>query len=1406
MKSCGICLGAANLSIVEIQQDSRPYILNTLIRPHEGKIKEVLGEEFKRLLDSGFEYIALTGRKIRNFVNLPWISEPQACELAFAFVNRDNQKIDAIVNAGAELFIAYILDKEGRIHNVRTGNKCASGTGEFFLQQIRRMNISLDEAINIGRLSKIHRISGRCSVFCKSDATHALNRGISIGEICAGLCEMMAKKILELLVNVPKNNIMLTGGVSQNLLVTQFLKKYVSHLIVPPEAPYFEALGAALWAKENKVSYSGCDLFKESAYFFKYKTLKPLEAVRHLVNFKLFNPPVQIKGEKRCILGLDVGSTTTKAVILRLSDDAILASVYLRTNGNPVEASRNCYYRLLAKEIKEPIEIIGLGVTGSGRQIASIHASTDGVVNEIIAHATAALYFDKDVDTIFEIGGQDAKYTYITHGVPSDYAMNEACSAGTGSFLEESCKETLGIDVDRIADIALSSKNPPNFNDQCAAFISSDIKTACQEGLLRNDIVAGLVYSICINYNNRVRGLRPIGNKIFLQGGVCYNQAVPLAIASLLDKQVVVPPQPGLMGAFGAALEIKKRIASGLLPEGRFDLNELIERKVIFHLPFRCKGQTQNCDRNCEIASIEVAGKIHPFGGACNKYYNLRYELKFDVEKLNLVKWRQAQLFKEYTPPNLDLNPQMPSVGINKSFLTHLLFPLYYNFFTRLGMRAVLPDSVKDYGRDKIGSSFCYPVEIAHGCFQDLLEKKPDYIFLPHISELKSKNTPGVRKEQQSTCVILQGESYYLISAFKDMIEKNRILNPVLDFSKGIESQESVFLGLMSKLGLDKRLVREAFRFACLKQEGFLKDLKLQGRRCLAELEANPQEIAIVIFGRSYNAFSQDANMAIPDKFASRGILTLPFDCLPFEQEQDDESMHWECGEMLLKAAKFVKSHPQLFAAFITNFSCGPDSFILGYVREIMAKKPMLTLELDSHTQDVGLTTRIEAFLEIIKGFRGLKASCRSEAKDEFIPAECKEDKGKTWVISSDKKRFRIDNQQVKVLIPAMGRLGPEALASVFRGIGIDSVALPVSDNLSWNYGRGQASCKECLPLILSAGALLRYLKEYPQNGKILVYFMPTTGGNCRFGQYNVFLKNLIKRQRITNLAVWSLDTQNSYIGLGAKFISRALKATIVSDVMYDIKNALKVLAIDREEALKYFDEEWQKIIHLLEGKNRREVSLYRQLEQTALSLRKIPLRYPLNQAKLVALMGEIYVRRDDFCCNALIERLAERGIILKTASGLEWLYYIDYLIKKSIIEADFNIVERLGFVIKNYLQRKYEKTIKAILAQSGLYHNELVNIEEIMHYGRTLINERLTGESIVVVGAALKEIGRSVCGIINIGPFACLPTRIIEAILSKNMDWPFLSLEIDGGNFPTLIDAKIETFCLQVERAHKRK
>ena len=1442
MKSLGICIGATTLSVAGLcagKDGKTVSATDIFIEPHNGNPQEAILKALKKVDMKSYSKIAVTGRKFRHLVNLSSISEPEAIETALLHLNGGGKHFNAIVSAGGETFMVYVLGSDGRITSAQTGNKCASGTGEFFLQQIRRMGISPDEAIKIAQAEEPFAVSGRCSVFCKSDCTHATNKGVPKGQVVAGLCRMMAGKVLEIIKQVPRKDIIVIGGATRNTVMIDYLKKEITNLIVPKEAAYFEALGCALWALNNKTAPfpEMEDIFKREVGQFFY--LPPLKDFEDMVEFKTMRNGRACEGDI-CIIGLDVGSTTTKAIILRNSDNRILASVYLRTNGDPVRASRQCYADIYSQlgALEDRIKIVGLGVTGSGRQIAGLHASTDCIINEIIAHATGALFFDGEVDTIFEIGGQDAKYTYITNGVASDYAMNEACSAGTGSFLEEAAKETLGIEMEEIGDIAMRGQKPPNFNDQCAAFISSDIKNAFHEGIDREDIVAGLVYSICMNYDNRVKGNRPVGNKVFMQGGVCYNHAVPAAMASLTGKRIVVPPDPGLTGAFGVALEVKKRLGMGLVREKTFSLKQLKDRKLKYGKSFICKGGKEGCDRRCEIARIEIEGRTYPFGGACNRWYNLRFNINVNTEDLDLTARYEKLIFPASHEPSPTRDKGqgeggfLKTIGINKSFLTNTYYPLYYNFFSRIGLTAQLPNTPLQDGVDRKGAAFCYPAEIAHGYLLNLLRKEPDYLFIPQFKGdyVKCGQKPGV------TCPISQGEPYYLASAFKDhktykrLKTKNRILSPVIDFSEGYEEAADAFVSMAGKLGAGKKKARVAYREAVKAQEMVFEEMKKAGREALAELEADPDRFAVVIFGRSYNAFVSEAHMGIPNKFASRGIRVIPFEFLPLRDEPLQEHMYWSAGQSILKGASYVKNHPQLFGCYITNFSCGPDSFLIGYFRDMMGEEPSLTLELDSHVADAGLETRIEAFLDIIKSFRELKKEKGiADVPDDFLPARIEWSQNRQVFTDSSGVEHSIFDPYVHFLVPSMGGFLTEAGAAVFRGLGLHISALPPADEEALRLGRGNATCKECLPLILTTGSLLKYLKHRKTDKELIVYFMPTASGPCRFGQYNIFISNLIKKQRLENVALFSsLTAEDSYTSQGIKgLISSSWSSVVLSDMAQEIHSALLTNATDTGRAMDIYNEECERIIKALERRpDFKEMT--RTLETVAGNLKKIPVKRPVKDTPVVLLTGEIFVRHDDISRQFIVEKLAQKGFAAKVSSVIEWIYYTDWCFKKGLSDANLGWKERLSLFIRSRLMRRYERTFRGVLAKSGLIDYRLEDVDHLLAHTRHLVNPELAGEAILTVGASINEVLDHYCGVIAIGPFGCMPNRISEAILTREMnregkmatgavsrrtrglldeidDIPFLAIESDGNPFPQIITGKLETFMLQAERVYRK-
>lgn len=1400
----GICLGACSVGVARRTGDR----LSFESIPHDGKVEDVLHRILAETLPAR---VVITGRAFRNKVTIPTISEPEAVELAYSSLRGSLPDIDCIVSAGGETFIAYQLDRSGRIRAVQTGNKCASGTGEFFLQQIQRMGLSLENAVSAAVDAEPYPVAGRCSVFCKSDCTHALNKGLPKGRISAGLCRMMSGKMVELVKKARASRILVTGGISRNGVVLDYLRESYPESFTLPESPCFEAVGALIRAEQDGQLLTGIDgLFSPAHSSFTF-----LPGLGEGMERVTFSP--EVRGgfhDGEYILGLDVGSTTTKAVLVRTDTRAITAGVYLRTSGDPVAASRRCYQEILAQLPAGMLpNIIAVGTTGSGRQIAGLHAQTPGVVNEIVAHAAAAVFFDPEVETIFEIGGQDAKYTFITNRVASDYAMNEACSAGTGSFLEESCRESLGIDTLEIEAIALASASAPNFSDQCSAFISSDIKTAVQEGVPKEDIVAGLVYSVCQNYLNRVKGARPVGKKIFMQGGVCYNRSVPAAMAALCGREIIVPPEPGLMGAFGVALEMLRKIEAGLVEKSSFDLAELASREVVYREPFTCGGGRGKCDRKCVIARIEVNGTVHPFGGACDLYYNLLAKRDIDTAGLDLVKVREELVFGKYAAGCEEGDDDgRISVGIPASLLTNTLYPFYASFFTALGVRVVPGLEADPRGMEAPGSSFCFPVLLSHAFLQGLLGKGTDYIFLPFVKTMAVETSD----ETNCTCPFVQADPDYLRAAFFDDLGP-RFLTEVLEFDRP-ELLRRAFVSVARKLGFSRargvRAFNEAQRtFAAMRAE--MLDL---GRRFLREL--GPDENAIVLFGRPYNAFSRLGNMGIPHKFASRGWRVIPHDFLPLEElgETTHPQMFWATGQGIMQAARYVRRRPNLFGVFITNFSCGPDSFITGYFRDVMGQKPSLTLEIDAHTADAGIDTRIEAFLDVIRGFRELNT--RQDERTRFKPARMAKQNGEHVVETGDGRRLRLTAPEVHLVLPSMGEVVSKCLAAAMRFVGIRATALEPPGRRELTLGKGHATCKECLPLILTAGSLARYVEESREDGEVLVYFMPETDGPCRFGQYNVFMKNYIRKNRIPDVALLSPSSQDGYAGLPPGLARRAWLGLSIGDGLEEIRAGILALAREREAALAAFARASERIIRSIAVD--RYDRLMRTLKKEMEGLAAIPRKYSMDEATRIALVGEIFVRRDDFSRQYLVERLADSGILVRTAPITEWLHYTDYCISKGL-NGPVSLRKRLALQLKKMVMKKDEANIVRHLACSGFHDGHAIDVHHLVSRGATLLNPKLTGEAILTMSSALTDMGDAAHGVISIGPFGCMPCRIAESILAyrltdekenfsrhngafwaankERLPLPFLAIESDGNPFPQLVETRLESLVLSANR-----
>ena len=866
---------------------------------------------------------------------------------------------------------------------------------------------------------------------------------------------------------------------------------------------------------------------------------------------------------------------------------------------------------------------------------------------------------------------------------------------------------------------------------------------------------------------------------------------------------------------------------------------------------------------------IKIEGRSYPFGGVCNKYYNAAHHLDIDPRPFDYVARRQAAVFgKDDAKDTADscataglpssarsgplggadsssIGAAKPrevccgssgasasrsapatrpfgtckSVGLTRSFFVNTLYPLYRRFFDELGLDVITAETVDEEGIARTYSSFCYPAEIAHGMLMDLAKKKPDYIFMPRVYEMRVENPQSVEPGHQCTCITAFGEAYYLKSAFKDV--QTEVIEPLLNFSKGWDSQEEEFVRIGRQLGCGEDESRRAYRAGVSDLQDFLTLRKRLGREALAEIERDPNVVGVVLFGRPYNAFADEANMGIPRKFASRGVHVIPFDFLPFENEPNLENMTWAMGQDILRAAHFVKKHPQLFGAYVTNFGCGPDSFVVGYFRDIMKTKPSLTLEIDSHTADAGVNTRVEAFLDIVDRYR--KLGVADAVEQPLKRAELAFRRGRARYLASDGTEHDLSDPRVKVVFPSMGRTLTELASAAFRGFGIRSEAVPYPSHRTLMAGRANTCCKECLPLILTVGSLLEYVEDRREPDELLLYFMPTSNGNCRFPQYYVYLNKLIEKHRLENVVTYTLSSENSYGGLGPLRVLTMVKAIIVGDVMDDIRNAMLVLAEDREQALAVFDEVWRDICDCFAAGTK---GLAKVLARAAARLAEVPKRFPINQAKKVLMAGEIYVRKDEFSSQRVVNALARKDIVVQRAPMIEWIHYVDYWVQY-VERRRLALGEWIEMKTRMFVMNRAERKIKKILARSGFYQYEVCDIGSVLDVGEQFVDRYFGGETILVIGRFFKDIMKDFHGMISIGPFACLPTRIIEAILTPESkikgngrieglpgmehlkavtSLPFLSIESDGNPFPQIIEAQMEAFSLQVERLFQRQ
>ncbi|HVO80149.1 MAG TPA: acyl-CoA dehydratase activase [Terriglobales bacterium] len=861
------------------------------------------------------------------------------------------------------------------IIDYQSSGDCAAGTGSFIDQQASRLLYAVEQVGAAACAAACAaRVAGRCSVFAKTDMIHAQQKGYSTDQILRGLCEAVARNFKSSIVRgrpvIPP--VLFIGAVALNEGVRRALgdafKLQDSEFVVPPLHCWLGALGAALFAAEEprKQALRGIDALQQHASikqtFAANDRLTMQDVI--LLRDRVQHPPPPAAGTRiEAYLGIDIGSVSTNLVVIDAAGN-LLKEIYVPTSGRPIEVV-SAGLQEICSELGDVLDIRGVGTTGSGRELIGELVGADTVNDEITAHKTGAMEVCrqlgmKPVDTIFEIGGQDSKFIRIDHGVVVDFAMNEACAAGTGSFLEEQA-EKLGISIkEEFAKLSLASRHPARLGERCTVFMERDVTSLLLKGAAVGDLCAGLAYSVAINYLNRVVRGRKIGDVIYFQGGTAYNHAVAAAFSQILGKPIIVPPHNGVIGAIGMALIARERMQGTEKPSQfrGFDLS----RTSFTTRDFVCRA----CSNYCDMKEFVIAGQKSYWGDKCSDKFRKRARTEREPVIEDLMELYDQLLMA----PLKSTNSGTATVGIPRTMFFYDRFPFWCTYFQELGFEVVVSPStdgrIAGMGDELAVAQPCFPVQVAHGHVQALLDMGVDHVLLPNIVDSETPN-PQV---QSKMCPWNQSLPYVVRVAPQLQKAFAKFLAPTVHFRYGRKQVDEELARLARTLGRNGRANNRAVGAAYEAQAKFREALLEAGKSTLKRLRATA-EPAVVLVGRAYNIYDRNVNCDIPRKLrALYGVNVVPLHFLPLDEEDIsavNSNMYWNSGRQMLAAASITRRYPDLHWIHISNFKCGPDSYIKAFLSEASGK-PGLSLQFDGHSNDAGYITRCEAYLDS-KGF-----------------------------------------------------------------------------------------------------------------------------------------------------------------------------------------------------------------------------------------------------------------------------------------------------------------------------------------------------------------------------------------------------------------------------------------------------
>ena len=1377
----GIDVGSTTIKVVAL--DSYNKVIYNDYRRHFSDIKNTLidslEECFKKIgnFDLKITVTGSGGIGVAQWLQCDFQQEVIACTRAVEeFIN----KTDVVIELGGE--DAKITYLKGGIDQ-RMNGTCAGGTGAFIDQMAILLNTDAQGLNILARdAENIYPIASRCGVFAKTDIQPLINEGAKKSDIAVSIFQAVVDQTISgLACGKPiRGKVTFLGGplhfldsLRERFIKTLNLKE--GEYFAPENSEIYVALGAAILSENNEI-ISSKELIKKlnsiSEKEIEDNFLEPLfKNDKEYFDFKKRHdssvvPKSDLKTYKGNIfLGIDVGSTTTKAVVLGQNGE-LLYSSYNNNEGSPLNKTLEILKELYIL-INKDTRIAKATVTGYGEGLIKAALGIDIGEIETICHFRGAKEFMPNVEFILDIGGQDMKALMIKDGVINNILLNEACSSGCGSFIEGFSK-SLGISIDEFAKLAISSKRPVDLGSRCTVFMNSKVKQVQKEGVSVSDISAGLSYSVIKNALYKVikiRNFDELGKNIIVQGGTFYNDGILRSFEKITGINVVRPEIAGLMGAYGAALISKENHKEN-------EISTIITRDKIndFTIETSCE-RCGICGNNC-LLTINKFSETEKYitGNRCERPLG---EIAKKKNVPNLYKYKLKRIFS-YKPLSKE-EAIRGEIGIPRVLNMYENYPFWFTFLTKLKFKVVLsPISNKEIfklGIETIPSeSACYPAKISHGHIMYLINKGLKIIFYPCVP-YEYKEDSGANNHYN--CPMVTSYPDVIKNNIDDLKEKNiKYLSPFLS----LHNKEKLYKRLyeiFEEFNVTKKEIIEAVDAAFNERENVVSDIRKKGEETLKYIEEHKMK-GIVLSGRPYH-IDPEINHGLTDIITSFNMAVLTEDSVAHLGNLERPIRvvdQWMYHTRLYRAAAFVKERTDLELIQLTSFGCGLDAVTSDQVAEILASRgKMYTLiKIDEGSNLGAVKIRI----------RSLKAAMEEREKNNVKLKNIDNSYKKNLFTKEMKKDWTI-------LAPQMSPIHFQFIEKAVRASGYNIDVLPANDKEAIEEGIKYVNNDACYPSILVIGQMINALKsgKYDPNKTALI--ISQTGGGCRATNYVGFLKKGLREAGFPNVPIISLNVLGMERQPGFKISYRLIKklmmGVIYGDLFIRVLYRVRPYETVKGSANKLYEYYREKAFKNVENGNKNEMN--KLVKEIVKAFDTLEINDEVKPK--VGIVGEILVKYHPTANNNIVDVLEKEGAEVVVPELLDFFLYCCYNSKfKNRYLSGSSIVKTGCDIAISYIESYRKVVIKELQNSERFgYPSSINNLAKKAANVVSLGNQ--TGEGWLLTGEMVELIESDVNNIVCIQPFACLPNHItgkgmIKALKSKYPLANIVAVDYDPG------------------------